>query len=213
MHVFYLHGFASSASSTKAGFFAAKLREHGLTLHTPDLNQPDFSTLTVTRMVEQVTAGIDAMPDGGKVVLIGSSLGALVAVHVGLKRPDRVARMILLAPALEFGGNRTRQLGDRPLDQWQATGATNVFHFGYGRLMPVGYELFADACGYDCTDVVLTMPIQVFQGSGDTVVELASVERWAGARPNVELHVVADDHQLAASLDYIWAEMKRFLRL
>lgn len=213
MHALYLHGFASSAASSKAAYFAGKLREHGIRLHTPDLNAPDFSTLTISRMVEQVTASIDLLPCTMGVVLIGSSLGALVAVHVARARPDRVARMILLAPALEFGGHATRPLGDRDLEQWKVTGVTNVFHYGYGRIMPVGYALYADACGYECADINLPMPIQVFQGRHDTVVDPASVERWAASRPNVELHMLDDDHQLGRSLEIIWAEVERFLKL
>ena len=59
MLVLYLHGFASSARSSKATFFARKFRDAGVELQTPDLNQPDFSTLTITRMVEQVRRVID----------------------------------------------------------------------------------------------------------------------------------------------------------
>lgn len=213
MQVVYLHGFASSASSTKASYFATKLREHGVPLQTPDLNQPNFSTLTVSRMVEQVTELIDGLPSAAPVILIGSSLGGLVAVHVARTRPDRVRRVILLAPALEFGGDPTRSLGDRNLDQWRDTGLTNIFHYGYGRVIPVGYALYADACGYDCADVTLTVPLQIFQGRRDTVVDPASVERWASTRPTVELHMVDDDHQLGGSLDYIWTQSARFLGL
>jgi pimeloyl-ACP methyl ester carboxylesterase len=211
MHVFYLHGFASSAKSTKAAYFESKLRAHGLVLHTPDFNDPDFSTLTITRMVDQVVAGIDALPAGSPVVLIGSSLGAFVAVQTALKRPDRVSRMILLAPALDFGGNRMRDFGDRGLDEWKRTGQLNVFHYGYGRMLSVGYELYSDACGYDCVNAALSMPIQIFQGTRDTAVDPAGVERWARLRPDVELHLLDDDHQLGASLDRIWTESKRFL--
>ena len=75
MNIFYLHGFASSARSSKATYFAGKLRELGIELHTPDLNEPDFSTLTISRMVEQVGKAIEALP--GPIVLIGSSLGPL----------------------------------------------------------------------------------------------------------------------------------------
>src|SRR5688500_3274143 len=110
MRIFYLHGFASSARSSKATFVASRLRELGVELHTPDFNAPDFSTLTITRMVDQVGRAIGSAPD--PVVLIGSSLGAFVAVQVALKHPGRVARMVLLAPALDFGGNRMRSLGD-----------------------------------------------------------------------------------------------------
>ena len=214
MHVFYLHGFASSARSTKAAFLAEKLRDHGVTLHTPDFNEPDFSTLTVTRMIGQVTAAIAALP-GAPVVLIGSSLGGFVAVQTALAQAasagPAVDRMVLLAPALDFSGNRVRDLGDRKLSEWEATGHLNVFHYGFGRMMPVHYQLYADACGYDCTSGELTMPILVFQGRRDTAVDPAMVEAWANARPNVELHLLDDDHQLGASLDYIWREMRRFL--
>jgi hypothetical protein len=213
MRIYYLHGFASSTASTKAAFFAEKLRGHGIKLFAPDLNEPDFAKLTITRMVEQITSTIDALPLAKPVVLIGSSLGAFVAVHVARKRPDRVVKLVLLAPALDFGGKRATPLGDRSLEEWKATGSTNVFHYGYRRVMPIDYQFYVDACEYDCTDVELPMPIQIFQGRKDTVVAPSAVEQWAKARPNVELNLVDDDHQLAGSLDYIWGEVERFLRL
>lgn len=213
MLVIYLHGFASSAASTKASHFAARLRVRGVPFQAPDLNEPDFSTLTVSRMVKQVTDLIDRLGATTDVVLIGSSLGGLVAVHVTQERIDRIARVILLAPALEFGGTAPPPLGDRNLDQWRTTGVTNVFHYAYGRILPVGYELYADACSYNCADVTLAVPIQIFQGRNDTVVDPTAVERWAAKRPNVELHMMDDDHQLGRSLDYIWNESARFLGL
>jgi pimeloyl-ACP methyl ester carboxylesterase len=208
--ILYLHGFASSARSSKAAFFAARLQELGMELRTPDFNEPDFPTLTISRMVNQIIAEIDAHP-GEPCSLIGSSLGAFVAVQVALQRPDRIDRMILLAPALDFGGNRMRSLGGVGIDEWKRTNRLEVFHYGYGRIMQVHYELYADARRYDCVNAGLSMPIQVFQGRADTAVDPDSVERWAAARPNVELHMLADDHQLTASLPYIWDEAKRFL--
>ena len=212
MHVFYLHGFASSTRSSKATFLRGRLAQHGLTLHTPDFNEPDFSTLTISRMIRQVGEAIDALPPG-PVILIGSSLGGFVAVQVALARPAQVARLVLLAPALDFNGSGLRTLGDRGLDEWQATDRLDVFHYGLGRMMSVGYGLYTDACGYDCVDAALSMPIQIFQGRRDDAVDPAGVERWAAPRPNVELHLLDDDHQLAASVEYIWTELRRFLAL
>jgi len=216
MHVVYLHGFASSAKSTKAAFFAARLVEHGIPVHTPDFNEPDFSTLTITRMIRQVAELIGELPPG-PITLIGSSLGAFVAVQTALAQAASggraIDRLVLLAPALDFSGNRTRDLGDRGLAEWESTGELNVFHYGYGRLIPVHYALYSDACGYDCVNAALAMPILIFQGKRDTAVDPASVESWARPRPNVELHLLDDDHQLGSSLDYMWREVRRFLDL
>jgi uncharacterized protein len=211
MRAVYLHGFASSARSSKAAFFAAKLAGHGVTLETPDLNEPDFSTLTVSRMVGRVGDVIDAAE--GPVTLIGSSLGGFVAVHAARHRPARVDRLVLLAPALDFGGNRMRELGGRGLEDWKASNRLDVLHYGYGRVVPVHYELYSDASRYDSFNASLTLPIQVFQGRRDAAVDPETVERWSKGRLNVELHLLDDDHQLLGSLDSIWREMQRFLEL
>ena len=55
-HLFYLHGFGSSSQSTKAAYFGERLRKYGLPLHCPDFNAPDFATLTMTRMLDQLAA-------------------------------------------------------------------------------------------------------------------------------------------------------------
>ena len=209
MQVLYLHGFASSPRSSKATFFAEKLAAKGINTVTPDLNEPDFSTLTVTRMLKQAGDAIGAV--SGPVAVIGSSLGGFVAVQAALQHGIRVQRLVLLAPALDFDGNRLSDLGDRGLDEWKASNRLEVFHHAYGRLMPVHYELYADARRYSAFDGTLTQPVQVFQGRRDTSVDPDTVERWAAARPNVELHMLDDDHQLLGSLNEIWKQTERFL--
>ena len=65
-------------------------------------------------------------------------------------------------------------------------------------MMPVHYELYDDARRYDCGDADLQIPVLVFQGRRDTAVDPA-IGRSAGPAcgPNVELHLLDDDHQLA----------------
>lgn len=211
MRVVYLHGFASSSKSSKAAFFAAKLTQHGISVEAPDLNEPDFSTLTVTRMLIQAGEAIRRGPE--PIALIGSSLGGFVAVQAALQHPTRVTQVVLLAPALDFGGNRMRELGGVGLENWKATNRLDVFHYGYGRVIPVHYELYEDARPYDSFNARITQPVQVFQGRRDDAVDPRTVEEWCRARPNVELHLLDDDHQLLGSLEFIWDEMKRFLGL
>lgn len=211
MHVIYLHGFASSPASSKATFLSARLAECGADVQVPDLNEPDFPALTITRMVRLTVDAID--PIDAPVVLFGSSLGAFVAVQAALQRPQRVSALILLAPAVILTADRLRDLGDRDEEAWRRTGELLVSHHAFGRTMPLRYDFYADAQRYDCLDARLAMPILIFQGRRDDAVSPEVVEGWAKARPNVELHMLDDDHQLGASLDYIWANVRRFLGL
>ena len=206
----YLHGFASGGASTKATYLARRLGEYGIELQTPDLNLPDFSTLTITRMLEQTRALLDSAST--RQTIIGSSLGGFVAVNAALKFADRVDRLVLLAPALDFDGPRTR-LGDVGLEHWKASGQLDVFHYGYGRVVPVHYELYQDAQQYPVADADVRVPTLVFQGTRDDAVDPQTVGAWARRRPNVELHLLDDDHQLTASLPFIWETLARFLKL
>src|SRR3954451_15215017 len=81
--IIYLHGFASSSHSGKATYLGERLRARGIDVVTPDLNLPDFSTLTTTRMLDQVKALIDAAAE--PVTLFGSSLGGYVAVNAAAR--------------------------------------------------------------------------------------------------------------------------------
>jgi hypothetical protein len=215
--VLYVHGFASGASSSKARWLAERLAPHGLDLQCPDLNLPDFSTLTVTRMIGEVERWIDAGGEG-PVALFGSSLGALVAYHTAALRAARgsrpaVDRLILLAPALDIAPSLRRGLGAGRLDRWRREGSLEVFHYGYNESRHVNYTLFEDCEQYDPFTTPLDLPMLVFQGRRDEAVSPEMVERFAAARPNVELHLLDDDHQLVSSLPYIWERSARFLGL
>jgi pimeloyl-ACP methyl ester carboxylesterase len=211
MHLLYLHGFASSARSSKAAYFRARAAERGVELLTPDFNEPDFAGLTITRMLAQVSELMAGLP-AGPVSVVGSSLGAFIALQVALQQ-RRVDRLVLLAPALDFSGNRLKDLGDRGLEEWRRTGLLNVFHYGFGRVMPIRFGLYEDAARYDAMDARIAIPIQIFQGKRDVAVSPETVRRWAAVRPSVELHLLDDDHQLIASLDPIWQKMAVFLHL
>lgn len=210
-HVVYLHGFASSPESSKATAFAQHLAARGVSYACPDFNQPAFETLTVSRMLAQTAEAVAAAP-AGPVALIGSSLGAFVAVHAAqADRTGRVDRLILLAPALDFGGNRLKQLGTQGIDEWRRAGHLTVFHYAYGEPRDVGFALYEDAAAYDAMTADLRVPVLAFQGRRDELVDTRMVERWAADRPSVTLHVVDDGHQLGESMPLIWRESARFL--
>jgi hypothetical protein len=207
-HVIYLHGFASSPGSSKAQRFARELAQVGVGFSCPDFNLPSFDTLTVTRMLDQTQAAI-AAAGPGPVALIGSSLGAFVAVHAAAR--GRVDRLILLAPALDFGGNRLRQFGEHGIDEWRARGSLTVFHYALNQPADVGFALYEDAARYDAFALDVPWPTLVFQGTRDASVDPAMVIRWGASHPMVDLRMVDDEHQLAASMDRIWEASREFL--
>jgi pimeloyl-ACP methyl ester carboxylesterase len=202
-HVLYLHGFASSPASSKARRFEARCAELGIGFDCPDFNQPSFETLTITRMLDQ-TAEALARVKAGPVAIVGSSLGGFVAVHAAKRdRSGLVDRLILMAPAFEFGGNRLRQLGEQGIDEWRRQGSIEVFHYADNQPRRVGFALYEDAAKYDAFALDLALPIQIFQGTNDDTVLPASVAAWAADRKNVELHWLNDGHQLTDSIDFI----------
>ena len=212
MHIYYLHGFASSPQSKKAAYFAERLRPHGLTLRCPDFNEPDFSSLTMTRMLDQLAADIVTLAPE-PVVLIGSSLGAVVAIHTAARMPDRIDRLVLLAPAVMFPRDAPKVLGTDRVARWQTTGTLDVFHHADGGMRPLSYRFYEDGVQYDAFAADVSQRTLIVQGLRDESVDYRVVERFAAARPNMQLTLLDDEHQLMASLPRIWNDTETFLEL
>ena len=221
-HVFFLHGFASSPASGKSAFLAERLRRHGIELHCPDFNEPDFETMTITRMLEQVDAAMAALPPG-PVALVGSSLGGFVAYHTAFRHaaprgrvrtdPRPIDRLVLLAPAFEFGRIPFGGMTEEDLAAWRETDRYEVFHHAENRPRAIGFAIYEDAQRFDSARSLVETPALVFQGRRDTVVDPAMVQKFAAARPAMTLRMVDDDHQLGSSYELMWREIAAFLGL
>ena len=212
MNVLYLHGFASSAQSTKAAYFSERLRRHHVVLGCPDFNEPDFASLTMTRMLEQLSrelAGLGADP----VALIGSSLGGTLAILTAARCADRVDRLVLLAPAVTFATPGRYLLPPERVEEWRRKGTLPFFHYGFNEERPLDFAFYEDMLCHDAFDTRFTQPTLVFQGLRDIAVDCRTVERFARSRPNVTLSLLDDDHQLIASLPRIGDAVEAFLEL
>ena len=210
--VFYLHGFASSASSTKGGYFAERLREHGIELRCPDFNDPDFATLTMTRMLDHVERELDSAA-ARPATLIGSSLGGTVAVLAAARFGARVDRIVLLAPAVMFAKPGHHLLPPERIVEWQRRGSLPFFHYALNGERPLNFTFYEDSLQYDAFTAKFDQPALIFQGLRDASVDYRTVEAFARTRPNVTLSLVEDDHQLIASLPRIWDSVAPFLDL
>jgi uncharacterized protein len=208
--IFYLHGFASSPASTKGRYFSDRLQEHGVTLVCPDLNAPSFTTLTITRMLEQLDGRV-ARAGGAPVMLMGSSLGGTLAILAAARWPARVTRVVLLAPAVMFAKPGHHLLPPERIDEWRRRGSLPFYHYAGNAERDLDYAFYEDSLGYDPFNAVMPQPTLIFQGLRDASVDYRTVEQFANSRPNVMLSRLDDDHQLIASLPRMWNDIQPFL--
>jgi uncharacterized protein len=209
--VLYLHGFASSAQSSKAAYFSQRLASAGVAFECPDLNEPDFRSLTMTRMLDQLGERLAPTEAGGRVALIGSSLGGTLAILAADRWATRVDRVILLAPAVMFAKPGHHLLPPERIAEWRREGELPFFHYAYGEPRSLDVAFYEDSLRYDPFAAVVTQPMLIFQGLRDASVDYRTVEQFARPRPNATLSLLDDDHQLIASLPRIWDDAALFL--
>jgi pimeloyl-ACP methyl ester carboxylesterase len=211
-HALYLHGFASSPRSTKAAYFSERLRLCGIEVGCPDFNQPDFATLTLTRMLDQLGADL-ARLDGEPALLMGSSLGGTLAVLAAERFAGQVDRLVLMAPAVMFAKPGHHLLPPERIDDWRRRGAMPFFHYADHAQRDLNFAFYEDSRHYDAFGATVRQPALIFQGLHDASVDPGTVAAFAKTRPNVTLSLLDDDHQLIASLPRMWSDVRAFLGL
>ena len=210
MRYLWLHGFSSSPDSGKGRFVRDHLAERGARLQIPDLNQPAFRDLTVTRMLGQ----IDALLEGDPAVLFGSSLGGYTAALWSARHPGRVRALVLLAPAFELAERWKRRTGPDELRRWREKGYELMDHYAWGRKEPLSIGFLDDADRYEPFPLP-DAPTLVLQGLRDEVVtpDLApefvrQMHEWGR---EARLVLLDDGHELNADLPRLWREIEPHL--
>lgn len=209
MNYAYLHGFAKDHRAPKGERLAEIFRQHGVYLHRPNLNQPSFSELTFSGMLEAVDEMVDSA-DEEPWRFIGSSMGGYVAARWAEIHPEQVDRMLLLGPAFDMLGVWAEMLGDHLLEEWKEEGEFLFFGPDDG-LQPVHWELFADArdCHPGFPDVCV--PTRVLHGREDELVPLEKSREFVDRTASAELTILEDAHDLSDSYGYVAREALHFL--
>ena len=191
----YLHGFASGPTSAKGIFLKQQLKQtYNIDLQIPDFNQGGFSTLTISRQIQQVCDLLTDKP----VVLIGSSLGGLTAAWVAERMPQ-VRRTILLAPAFEFGRRWEKAVGAEAIAAWKSSGTRMFYHYGYQTELPLHYQFVEDALQYAESGLQRQVPTAIVHGILDDVVPVQVSRSYVAERRWVSLLEVDSDHTLGDS--------------
>jgi pimeloyl-ACP methyl ester carboxylesterase len=204
----YLHGFASGPSSHKARVLSARFAALGIPMTIPDLTPGadgfERSSPSSMREVAEAALARGRPPHA----IVGSSLGGYLAALIAAGEPA-VERLVLMAPAFRLHERWRARLAPAQLAEWRDRGLETM-HYPSGRPRRVGWQFFEDAARQPSFPEV-RVPTLCVAGRRDETVPLADVEAFVARTPSARLVTVDDAHDLAASLDRIFAEARAFL--
>lgn len=209
MQFVYLHGFASSPRSTKAQDLLDRFTALGLRVEIPDLNQGDFSHLTLSRQLHQVKA---LLSTNKPVTVIGSSFGGLTAAWLGEHCPQ-IERLVLLAPAFGFLNHWLPQIDPVQLTRWQSGEPFLVYHYSENQHLPLRYDFVTDLEKYPESQLKRAIPTLILHGTKDDVIPIQASRSYAKDRPWVKLIELESDHSLTDQMTPIWQSICQFCKL
>jgi pimeloyl-ACP methyl ester carboxylesterase len=208
--IVWLNGFKSVMMGTKAQAVDGWAAENGRACVRFDYfghgaSSGDFRDGTVSRWLDDSLTVIDRL-SRGRQILVGSSMGAWLALHCALARPDRISGVLLVAPAVDF---TERLLWDtfppevrRQIErdgEWLRPSQYDAESY------PITRRLIEDGRRHLLlgAPITLSSPVRILQGMADPDVPwrhaMLVLERLG---PDTELTLVkSGDHRLSRSHD------------
>ena len=191
----YLHGLASSPKGRKKAMLEDRFGPDGFLIAAPDLNVPSFRELSFDEMVAEAFV---TLSESKPRLVIGSSLGALVALSLAEMLGRGGPPLVLIAPALAFGERWASKLPEGE--------SFEMFHHGEGRNLPIRRRFFEEMALVTVDASPPPVPVSVLMGTLDESVPFGQVAaRWreweASGRlvPGSRFHAVeGGDHSLLA---------------
>lgn len=207
--IVHLHGFASSARSTKAKYFGARAESvQGAEYYAFDMNPTptDFRYLTTTGAIDRLRQHIlDRRPEN--LSLVASSFGGLVATYYA-RRFGGVDRMLLLAPLLSWQPN---WLSEWQVEQWRKHGFLPIPHYGFGGELPLDFGYYQDGQCYQVAAPPASATL-IIHGREDELVPIRHSRAYAQEYPQqVRLIELDAGHDLNGHLETIWEQVQKFV--
>ena len=170
----FLPGYASDMEGTKALALDAFAAERGLAMLRFDYSgtgasEGRFEDGTLERWTDEALLILDRLTEG-PVVLIGSSMGGWIALHLAFRRPGRIAAMIGIAAAPDF----TEWGFPDHLKQRLAAGETlrREFSDGSVQITTSGFWSSGQAMRLLEADIAVDCPVRLIHGDRDEDVPL-----------------------------------------
>jgi pimeloyl-ACP methyl ester carboxylesterase len=208
--VVWLGGFRSDMTGTKAEALADWAQGSGRAFVRFDYfahgaSSGDFGHGTITRWRSDALAVIDALTEG-PLILAGSSMGGWIATMAALARPERIAGLVLIAPAADF---TERLIWDHlPADARRAIEQDGVWTrpSDYGTPDPITRALVEDGRRWTILPgpLDIRVPVRILQGGADADVPWRHALALAEAIESEDLvfTLIRDgDHRLSRPQD------------
>ncbi len=197
-HTLYLHGFASGPFTAKGRALGARLTGRVASYGIPDLEQGDFTGLTMDLIIARALAAIAALPDDGRgVVLIGSSLGGYTAALIASRHAlARLSGCLLIAPAFGFPTYWRERLGADDIAAWRRSGTRLFQHYGSDRELPLGLGFLESCERLPAVPGAPACRMVIVHGRQDQTVDHQVSLDFARDHALVELHLITGDHRL-----------------
>ena len=218
----YLHGFRSHSNGEKALLIAQHAIDMNRSWLRFDLRghgQSDglLSEQIISSGLSDLLLVIDTITDR-PLILIGSSMGGWLSLLATLRRRERIAGMMLIAPAFNFVQNNLANLNKAILQQWQAE-IYRSFPDAYGdEPYSLRYDIIDDARPFDIFSlkVSLDIPLHIVHGENDPIIPIENTEKFIrhAFLPRLVFERIAEgEHRLTdyipliiSHIDRIWLE-------
>lgn len=208
----FLPGYASDMEGAKAVAIDSFAAKHGIGCVRLDYSgtgasDGDFADGTLERWTDEALTALDQLCDGPAIV-IGSSMGGWIGLHLALRRPERVKALVGIAAAPDFTDwgfsepAKQRIIAEGLLEEDNPYGPEpSRFYCGFwesGQVM----RLLGNKIGVTC-------PVRLVHGEQDEDVPIAIVHRLMAALRSADVqlltikgggHRLSEPHEIEAIL-------------
>ena len=206
----WLSGFKSDMSGSKVTLLEGWAKENGHSFLAFDYSghgqsDGDFKHGTIGQWREDTLAAIDALTEGPQ-ILVGSSMGGWMTLLAALARPERIAGMVLIAPAPDF---TEKLMWPTLLPEEQKEILENGIYYQpseYDEPLPLTKALFDEGKQWQIMDapIAFTGPVRILQGMQDDPVPWQHAQALTHilTTPDLTFTLIKDgDHRLSRDQD------------
>ena len=208
--VVWLGGFRSDMAGTKAQGLADRALAEGRSYLRFDYfghgeSSGAFEAGTITRWRADALAVIDRLTTG-PLVLVGSSMGGWLSCLAAMARPERLAGLVLIAPAADFTERLMQPQMDAAARREMERDGVWMRPSDYGDPYPITRTLLEDGARWSILPGPLRLgaPVRILQGGADPDVPWRHALALAEAIEDEDLvfSLIRDgDHRLSRPQD------------